>query len=91
MSGRETARLTASAMRARPMKRSQTVKGEREPKLPTRIEDAPVEEVAQTAVAVVDDEELSAEGHRLFEEAREERRVGERFFTSEEIKREFGL
>ena len=40
---------------------------------------------------VVGEEELSAEGLRLLEEAREERRAGERFFTADEIKREFDL
>ncbi len=92
MSHGEAARLTASGTRARPTKQSRTVKkAEREPKFPARSKGDPAEEIAQAVVAVVEEEELSVEGLRLLEEAREELRVGERFFTSEEIKREFGL
>ena len=38
-----------------------------------------------------EEEGLGAEGVRLLEEAYEELRTGQRFFTSEEIKQEFDL
>lgn len=67
--------MAASGTRARPTKQSRTVtKAEREPKFPARREDDPTEEVARAVVAVVEGEELSAEGPRLLEEAREELR-----------------